>query len=318
MKAFFKVIRVKNLLMIALLQVLINVCLVRPILMLYELEPTFTVLDFIFLTTATVMIAAGGYIINDYFDTKSDMINRPDNVVVGTDVSRGNALAWHLGLNIIACVLGAMVSLRIGVWVFAFFFPFVSGLLWFYSSTYKKMFLLGNVIVALLTGLIPLLPVAYEIPGQMATDNEMIVNGVYDLNLLFYWAGAFGIFAFVTTIYREIIKDIEDIDGDREIGRSTVPVVIGVMASKIVIVVLIACTIAALVVVWHKFLSDTISAIYFGVMLILPLIFLAYKVLTMKEKKQYHFASNFAKLIMLAGILFLLVVRYNFMSVLED
>jgi len=304
--------------MIALLQVLINVCLVRPILMLYELEPTFTVLDFIFLTAATVMIAAGGYIINDYFDTKSDMINRPDNVVVGTDVSRGNALAWHLGLNIVACILGAMVSLRIGVWVFAFFFPFVSGLLWFYSSTYKKMFLLGNVIVALLTGLIPLLPVAYEIPGQIATDNVMIVNGVYDLNLLFYWAGAFGIFAFVTTIYREIIKDIEDIDGDREIGRSTVPVVIGVMASKIVIVVLIACTITALVVVWHKFLCDTISAIYFGVMLILPLIFLAYKVLTMKEKKQYHFASNFAKLIMLAGILFLLVVRYNFMSVFED
>lgn len=304
--------------MIALLQVLINVCLVRPILMLYELEPTFTVLDFIFLTAATVMIAAGGYIINDYFDTKSDMINRPDNVVVGTDVSRGNALAWHLGLNIVACILGAMVSLRIGVWVFAFFFPFVSGLLWFYSSTYKKMFLLGNVIVALLTGLIPLLPVAYEIPGQMATDNVMIVNGVYDLNLLFYWAGAFGIFAFVTTFYREIIKDIEDIDGDREIGRSTVPVVIGVMASKIVIVVLIACTIAALIVVWHKFLCDTISAIYFGVMLILPLIFLAYKVLTMKEKKQYHFASNFAKLIMLAGILFLLVVRYNFMSVFED
>ncbi|MDD6003994.1 MAG: geranylgeranylglycerol-phosphate geranylgeranyltransferase [Bacteroidales bacterium] len=318
MKAFFKVIRVKNLLMIALLQVLINVCLVRPILMLYELEPTFTVLDFIFLTAATVMIAAGGYIINDYFDTKSDMINRPDNVVVGTDVSRGNALAWHLGLNIVACILGAMVSLRIGVWVFAFFFPFVSGLLWFYSSTYKKMFLLGNVIVALLTGLIPLLPVAYEIPGQMATDNVMIVNGVYDLNLLFYWAGAFGIFAFVTTFYREIIKDIEDIDGDREIGRSTVPVVIGVMASKIVIVVLIACTIAALIVVWHKFLCDTISAIYFGVMLILPLIFLAYKVLTMKGKKQYHFASNFAKLIMLAGILFLLVVRYNFMSVFED
>lgn len=304
--------------MIALLQVLINVCLVRPILMLYELEPTFTVLDFIFLTAATVMIAAGGYIINDYFDTKSDMINRPDNVVVGTDVSRGNALAWHLGLNIVACILGAMVSLRIGVWVFAFFFPFVSGLLWFYSSTYKKMFLLGNVIVALLTGLIPLLPVAYEIPGQMATDNVMIVNGVYDLNLLFYWAGAFGIFAFVTTIYREIIKDIEDSDGDREIGRSTVPVVIGVMASKIVIVVLIACTIAALVVVWHKFLCDTISAIYFGVMLILPLIFLAYKVLTMKEKKQYHFAANFAKLIMLAGILFLLVVRYNFMTVFED
>ena len=317
MKAFFKVIRVKNLLMIALLQVLINVCLVRPILMLYELEPTFTVLDFIFLVSATVMIAAGGYIINDYFDTKSDMINRPDNVVVGTDVSRGNALAWHLGLNIAACILGAMVSLRIGVWVFALFFPFVSGLLWFYSSTYKKMFLLGNLVVAFLTGMIPLLPVAFEIPGQTACDNVMIANGVYDLNILFYWAGGFGIFAVVTTIFREIIKDIEDIDGDREIGRSTVPVVIGVTASKIVIVVLIASTIAALAVVWSKFLEDTASAIYFGVMLILPLIFLAYKVLKMKEKKEYHFASSLAKIIMLAGVLYLLVVRYNLMSFME-
>ena len=304
--------------MIALLQVLINVCLVKPILMLYGLEPTFTALDFVFLVSATVMIAAGGYIINDYFDTKSDMINRPDNVVVGTDVSRGNALAWHLGLNIAACILGAMVSLRIGVWVFALFFPFVSGLLWFYSSTYKKMFLLGNVIVAFLTGMIPLLPVAFEIPGQTACDNVMIANGVYDLNIMFYWAGGFGIFAFVTTIFREIIKDIEDINGDREIGRSTVPVVIGVTASKIVIVTLIACTIAALAVVWHKFLSDTLSAIYFGVMLAFPLIFLAYKVLKMKEKKEYHFASSLAKIIMLAGILFLLVVRYNLMSFVEE
>ena len=317
MKAFFKVIRVKNLLMIALLQVLINVCLVKPILMLYDIEPTFTALDFVFLVSATVMIAAGGYIINDYFDTKSDMINRPDNVVVGTDVSRGNALAWHLGLNIAACILGAMVSLRIGVWIFALFFPFVSGLLWYYSSTYKKMFLLGNIIVAFLTGLIPLLPVAFEIPGQVAKADEILQSGVYNLNILFYWAGGFGIFAFVTTIYREIIKDIEDIEGDREIGRKTVPVVIGVMASKIVIVVLIAATIASLAVLWYKYLEDTLSAIYFGVMLILPLIFLAYKVLKMKEKKEYHFASTMAKIIMLAGILFLLVVRYNLMSVME-
>ena len=318
MKPFFKVIRIKNLLMIALLQVLINVCLVHPILTLYELEPTFTVLDFVFLVSATVMIAAGGYIINDYFDAKSDMINRPDNVVVGTDVSRGNALAWHLGLNIAGCILGAMVSLRIGVWVFSLFYPFVSGLLWFYSSSYKKTFLLGNVIVAVLTGMIPLLPVAYEIPGQMVTDNEMVVNGLYDLNILFYWAGGFGIFAFVTTIFREIIKDIEDIEGDREIGRNTVPVVIGVMASKIVVVVLIACTIAALAVVWHKFLNDTLSAVYFGVMLVLPMIFLSYKVLVMKEKKEYRFASSLAKIIMLAGILFLFVVRYNLLSLLDD
>ena len=314
MKAFFKVIRVKNLLMIALLQVLINVCLVRPILTQYDLEPTFTLLDFVFLVSATVMMAAGGYIINDYFDAKSDMINRPENVVVGTDVSRGNALSWHLGLSITACILGAMVSLRIGVWVFAIFYPFVAGLLWFYSSSYKKIFLLGNVIVALLTGTIPLLPVVYEIPGQLKSDNELIINGILNFDVLLVWAAGFGIFAFVTTVFREIIKDIEDIDGDREIGRSTVPVVIEVMASKIVIVVLIACTIAALFVVWFNYLGDIHSAVYLGVMVALPLIFLAYKVLKIKTKKDCHFASTLAKLIMLAGILYLFVVRYKILS----
>ncbi|MBP5503129.1 MAG: geranylgeranylglycerol-phosphate geranylgeranyltransferase [Bacteroidales bacterium] len=318
MNAFFKIIRIKNLLMILLLQVLINWCLVHPILTLYELEPTFTVLDFVFLTAATVMLAAGGYIINDYFDTKSDMINRPDNVVIGNDVSRGNALAWHLGLNIAACVLGAVVSLRIGVWLFALFFPFVSGLLWFYSSTYKKMFLLGNVIVAFLTSMVPLLPVAYEIPGQIAVGNENVVNGLLDLNILFYWALGFALFAFVTTLFREIIKDIEDVDGDREIGRNTVPAVIGVTASKIVSSVLIVATIAALVVVWHTFLGDTLSAVYFGVALVLPLLFLIYKVMTMNSKKEIHFVSTLAKIIMLAGILYLFVVRYNIIAVAEE
>lgn len=303
--------------MIALLQVLINVCLVQPILTLYELESTFTILDFVFLVSATVMMAAGGYIINDYFDTKSDLINRPENVVVGTEVSRGNAISWHFGLSIASCILGAMVSLRIGVWVFALFYPFVAGLLWFYSSSYKKTFLLGNVIVALLTSTIPLLPVVYEIPGQLNTDNELIINGILNFNVLLFWAAGFGIFAFITTFFREIIKDIEDIDGDREIGRNTVPVVIGVMASKLVVVALIACTIAALAVVWINYLSDTLSAVYLGAMVVLPLIFLAYKVLKIKDKKDCHFASTLAKLIMLAGILFLFVVRYNLLAILN-
>ena len=302
--------------MILLLQVLINWCLVHPILTLYELEPTFTVLDFVFLTAATVMLAAGGYIINDYFDTKSDMINRPDNVVIGNDVSRGNALAWHLVLNIAACVLGAVVSLRIGVWLFALFFPFVSGLLWFYSSTYKKMFLLGNVIVAFLTGMVPLLPVAYEIPGQIAVGNENVVNGLLDLNILFYWALGFSLFAFVNTLLREVIKDVEDIDGDREIGRKTVPVVIGVKASKIFVVVLIAAVIAGLTIVWCKFMNDTISAVYFGVLLVVPLIFLSYKVLKMNTKEECHKAATISKIIMLLGILFLVVVWYNFSSMM--
>ena len=157
------------------------------------------------MTLATIMIAGGGYVINDYFDTKADLINRPNNVIVGTDISRGNALTWHLALNIIACILGALVSIRIGVWIFAFAYPIISGLLWFYSSTYKKMFLLGNIIVAFLISIIPLMPVAYQLPGQMNTDNPNIINGVFDLNLIFYWSLGFSIFSFITTLFREII-----------------------------------------------------------------------------------------------------------------
>ena len=298
--------------MIALLQVLINWCLVRPILYLYELKPSFTILDFVFLCLATMMIAAGGYIINDYFDTKSDMINRPKNVVIGTDISRGNALAWHLFFTITACVLGALVSVRIGVWQFALAYPLVSGLLWFYSSAYKKQFLLGNLIVSFLVGVIPLMPVAYEIPGQVANADEILQTGIYDFNILFYWALGFSLFAFVNTLLREVIKDVEDIDGDREIGRKTVPVVIGVKASKIFVVVLIAAVIAGLAIVWCKFMNDTVSAVYLGVLLVVPLIILAYKVLTMNTKEDCHKAATISKIIMLFGILFLVVVWYNF------
>ena len=124
-------------------------------------------------------------------------------------------------------------------------FLVVSGLLYFYSASYKRQFLIGNIIVAILTAMVPLLVVIYEWP---ALYRYYTVNAVTlpEFNFIFYWVGGFALFAFLTTLTREIIKDIEDFEGDIAYGRNTVPVVIGILSAKIVSVSLMIITIVLL------------------------------------------------------------------------
>ncbi len=314
MRDFFKLIRYKNLLIIILLQCLVKFCIVNPLLDVYGLEPLFGGLDFIFMVTSTVLMAAGGYVINDYFDTQTDSVNRPDEVVVGNGVSRSEAVNIHLILNIIACVLGFLVSFRIGVWIIGLAYPFISGLLWFYSATYKKQFLIGNIIVAFLTGLVPLLPAVYELPMQIAKNYDKIVEDEINIYLIFYWAAGYGVFAAITTLAREIIKDWEDCEGDKAAGRNSVPMVCGDFYTKIITLVLTLVSILGVVWVWLKYLTDTISAIYILLLVVAPFIFLFYKIIKIKSKEDCKFVKNLYKIIMITGMLYMLVVRYNFLS----
>lgn len=317
MKDFFKLIRYKNLLIIILLQCLIKFCVVNPILKIYELEPLFGGLDLVFMITATVLIAAGGYVINDYFDTKTDTVNRPEEVIIGKNISRSDAITIHLILNIIACVLGFLVSYRIGVWIIGLAYPFISGLLWFYSATYKKQFLIGNIIVALLTGIVPLMPAVYELPMQIATNYDTIVNNDINIYLIFYWAVGYGIFAAITTLTREIVKDWEDYEGDKAAGRNSVPMVCGEFYTKIITVVLTAISLTGVIYMWRNYLTDILSSIYISLFIIIPFVILLYKIMKIETKDDCKYIKNFYKIIMIAGILYLFVVRYNFLSFLQ-
>jgi 4-hydroxybenzoate polyprenyltransferase len=184
----------------------------------------------------------------------------------------------------------------------------VSGLLYFYSASYKRQFLIGNIIVAILTAMVPLLVVFYEWP---ALYKYYTINAIRlpQINFIIYWVGGFALFAFLTNLIREIIKDIEDFEGDSAYGRNTVPVVIGVLSSKIVSISLIILTIIMLYLVWHFFVNDTITFIYLSAMIVLPLLFVIYKLVISSEKKQLHSASRIMKIVMLTGVLYSFVVK---------
>jgi 4-hydroxybenzoate polyprenyltransferase len=121
--------------------------------------------------------------------------------------------------------------------------------------------------------------------------------------------GGFSLFAFLTTLIREIIKDIEDFEGDVAYGRNTIPVVTGILTAKMISVILIAATLALLYIIWHSFLNDRITLIYISLTIALPMVYVIYLLLTGSGKRQLHSASRMMKIIQLAGILYSVIVK---------
>jgi 4-hydroxybenzoate polyprenyltransferase len=267
----------------------------------------FPIFDFILLVLATLLIAAGGYVINDYFDIKTDLINR-GKVLVGTSVPRRQAMKWHNILNIAGVALGFYVSWKTGFFLMGVLFLLVSGMLYFYSASYKRQFLVGNIVVAVLTAMVPMLVVIYEAP---ALYRYYTINALQppDLSIIFWWVGGFALFAFLTTLTREIIKDIEDFEGDIAYGRNTIPVVIGILTTKIVSICLIIITLTLLFIVWLFFVRDIITLIYISVTVAAPLLFVIYQLIISKNRRQLHSASRIMKIVMLTGILYSVVAR---------
>jgi len=319
MKAFFNLIRWQNLLIVALTMVLMRYAVITPLISKIgvtlingagkEIPMTiqFQWYYFILLVAATVLLTAGGYVINDYFDIKTDLINK-GKVIVGTKIPRRKAMMWHNIFNIVGVALGFYISWKAGYAMLGALFLLVSGLLYFYSASYKRQFLIGNIIVAILTAMVPLLVVIYEWP---ALYKYYTINAVSfpELNFIFYWVGGFSLFAFLTTLTREIIKDIEDFDGDIAYGRNTVPVVIGVLSAKVVSICLIIITVVLLYLTWYFFINDKITLIYLSSAIASPLLFVVYKIIVSSSKKQLHNASTLMKIVMLTGILYSVVVK---------
>ena len=217
-------------------------------------------------------------------------------------------MMWHNIFNIAGVAAGFYISWKAGyIWLGALFLV-VSGLLYFYSASYKRQFLIGNIIVALLTAMVPLLVVFYEWPAlyKYYTINAITLPKI---NFIIYWVGGFALFAFLTNLIREIIKDIEDFEGDIAYGRNTVPVVIGVLSAKIVSVCLIIFTIILLYLTWYFFINDTITLIYLSAGIVLPLLYVIYKLVISSNRKQLHSASSIMKIVMLTGVLYSVVVK---------
>ena len=315
-RSIFSLVRFPNLLIIAFTQYAMRYLLMEPLLPSDTFELQFGDFQFALLVCSTMLIAAAGYIINDYFDTRADLINKPARVVVGVAISRKVAMILHLILNIMGVGIGVYLAFYVGLPSLSLVFMLSTGLLWFYSTNYKKQFLVGNLAVAFLTGLIPLMVVLFEIPLLNREYGEVMIRYDADFNYLFAWVSAFSFFAFFTTLIREIIKDAEDFEGDNAYGMKTVPIVLGTFWTRFVVVLLIAITLCALVFLLFKYIfysvdpADYISLVYFSLFLLLPLILLAIQVMTARDKRAYRRASTLIKLVMLFGIFYSVVVFY--------
>lgn len=321
MISLIRLIRLPNLLIIAFTQYAMRYLVLDPL--VFSTSRSFDLqlgkFDFSLLVLATILIAAAGYIINDYFDTRTDWINKPKKVVVGVKIDRKTAMVLHTILNIAGVGIGVYLSAKINLLPLSFVFILAAGLLWFYSTTYKRQFLIGNLIVSLMTAMVPLIVVLFELPLLNVAYKDVMLAANANFNSLFYWVAAFSLFAFLLTLMREIIKDAEDFEGDSSYGMKTLPIIAGTRWTKGVLVSLVLVSVGLILALFlqHIFFSagrenpDYLSLVYILAFLVLPFFVLLTLTLVADSKKDYKRISLVVKLIMLFGILYSGVVFYN-------
>ncbi|MDR1678400.1 MAG: geranylgeranylglycerol-phosphate geranylgeranyltransferase [Prevotellaceae bacterium] len=312
---FLRLIRYKNLIFIAALQWVVFYTVIIPITKLFQIEPDFVLsgLQFGLLVLSTVLIAAGGYVINDYFDTRIDGINRPDRVIVGKSISKKQASLIHQISTALGIVSGLFVAWQCRSFSVAIVVALIPGLLWFYSASYKRQFLVGNIVIALCAGFVPLIVVLASVENlTLPAHFGDLIRQTPIPQLLYTWVCGFSVFAFLLTLIREIIKDLEDQEGDREMESRSLPIILGETKTKIVLYALIAIMLGLLFFVWKKFIADfplfvedsslALRYIIFG--LALPLAYLLYLLAKANTPTKYHQAATFCKFVMVIGMLF--------------
>ncbi len=308
--AFFRMIRWPNLLFIVITQLLFYYCIYIPLL----ISPPSRSAEFLFflLCASSVLIAAAGYIINDYFDQQIDAVNRPGKVIIGKLIKRRWAILWHWILSAAGLLLSVYISYRSGIWLISFINFICINLLWFYSTTLKRKLLSGNIVVAFLSAWV--IGVIFVFAGNFDFSFlGWIEDEITDPRRLFKFALFYAGFAFIMTLIREVIKDSEDMEGDRKYGCRTMPISWGIPAAKVFTGVWITMSIAALAILQlYAWLSGRhIAAVYIIVFIILPLILLLRDLYRAETSADYHRLSRLVKLIMLAGILSMLVLKYT-------
>ena len=309
--AFLKLIRWPNLVFIALTQFLYFFCVFRSQI-LSPLPPVFSSYYFLLLVTASVFIAAAGYIINDYFDMHIDAINKPYKVVIDKSVKRRWAIIWHLVLSALGTLLSLYFSYKTGNWIVAAGNAFCVVLLWFYSTTFKKKLLTGNVIISALTAwVILVLYFAYTNMGNqqaLAFTTWNLESFGFDIRKLFKYTVLYAGLAFIISLIREVVKDLEDMEGDSRYHCKTMPLVWGVPATKVFVGVWLVVAIASLAILqlyaWQ--LGNKIIVVYNILLIIAPMIYIIKNLFKAVNSKDYHRLSNAIKFVMFTGILSML------------
>lgn len=303
LSAFLQLVRWPNLVFIILTQLLFHFCIYEP---LFPGNDHISSLTWIII--ASVCIAAAGYIINDYFDLNIDQINKPQKNVFARTINRRWAIIWHMILSL-AGIAATAAAVGLHKWYLVLANMGCVSLLWLYSTSFKRQLLIGNVVISLLTAWsVLILFFLYTEPRNafMVSNEEMVKF----FRTAFLYAG----FAFISSLIREAVKDMEDMEGDARYGCRTLPIVAGTRATKIYIAIWTIVLLAALVVLQLYVLQFGwwVAVIYSVLLIIAPLVYFLSQLSKARNSKEFHSLSNITKLVMFSGILSMIFFRMYF------
>jgi 4-hydroxybenzoate polyprenyltransferase len=301
---YLQLIRYQNLLMLAFMQLLFRYGFLK----LQHVPLSLADWQYGLLVLSTVLIAAGGYVINNIFDQDTDNENKPSKVIVGRSISETTAYNIYIALNIVGVGIGFYLSNIIEKPGFAAIFIVIAATLYLYATSLKQMLLIGNVIVALLLsfsviiiGVFDMLPATYE-----GNQREMAT--------LFSILTDYAIFAFIINFIREIVKDLEDTDGDYNQGMSTLPIVLGVGRTAKILFVLSFFPIGILLYYVNKYFIASNLLVLAGYTLLFvvgPLLYFTIKIFSANKQKEFQHLSLVLKLVILFGVISIGVLSYN-------
>jgi len=316
---FIRLLRPINLAVIVLTMYVLRYFLLAKLFAAKGFELRDANFEFGMLILATVLIAGAGNIINDYFDLRTDRINKPHRLIVGRHIKRRVAMAAHFLMTVAALCIGTWLSWYMRSFSIIFFFLLAISALWSYSASFKRKLIIGNVVIAVLSGIIPFLVGFFELPGQMlrlGSDPRELFTVLErmpsEIDLMFLgawvWILVYAGFAFLSTLIREIQKDIADLKGDRAMKATTVPIFFGVDRTRYIVMILTLIMVSILISFQKTFIPDPFSFWYIVVGVALPMLIGGIITMRATKRSQHLLASNFIKLSMAIAICYAMFI----------
>ena len=299
---FLKLIRYQNLLMLAFMQLIFRYVFFK----FQDIPLALADWQYGLLVLSTILIAAGGYVINNIFDQNTDTINKPNNVIVGKSISENNAYNLYIGLTVTGVAIGFYLSNVILKPGFASIFILIAATLYLYATSLKQMMIIGNIIVALLLSFSVVIIGIFDLFPTIHEGNQQQMGIVFSILL------DYALFTFFLNFMREIVKDIEDVDGDYNQGMNTLPIAIGKSRTSKIVFGLSFLPILFMLYYINKYLLDLVfTTVYLLLFVVGPLLYFTVKIWTAKSKKEFHTLSMLLKWILLFGILSIVIISLN-------
>jgi 4-hydroxybenzoate polyprenyltransferase len=301
---YLKLIRYQNLLMLSLMQLIFR----YGFLELQNIPLALADWQYVLLVLATMCIAAGGYIINNIFDVETDTENKPETVIVGKYISETKAYNLYIGFTVIGVAIGFYLSNVIDKPSFASIFIVIAATLYFYATSLKQSLLIGNIIVAMLLSFSVIIIGIFDLYPMTNEENRSVMGLLFGILL------DYAIFAFIINFIREIVKDLQDVEGDSNQGMNTLPIAFGVGRTTKLVFAMSFIPIICIVyyINYNLFTSDLLFATVFGLVFILaPLLYFTIKIWSANSKKDFHHLSTVLKWILFFGILSIVVISLN-------